>query len=118
MKRVILATQSTTSSMKWLGADSLSVELPDRIVLTDNGAYDLEKQGIDGFYTWVGYRHNGSRSEAKMAREVKNTAYNIVVPALVEYCQHHGVEVYEDDVIMDDYIDKLDMFRVWVDSEV
>lgn len=114
MKRWIHASNEVTGKMILLRENDLGVELPDRITLTDNGARDLTKQGINGYYVWVGYRHKGSRSEANMAREVKNVAYDIIVPALVDFCQSKGIEVYEDDIVVDDYIDSLDMFRVWV----
>ena len=117
MKRWIHASDEVKGTMALLGQSDLGVEVPDRITITDNGAYDLEKQGINGYYTWVGYRHHGSRSEARMAREVKNVAYNIIIPALVDFCQSKGIEVYEDDIVLDDYIDSSDMFRVWVDID-
>ena len=88
----------------------LDIDLPDRITLTDNGAYDLEKQGMNGVYTWVGYQHKGGRSEQKMAKAVENFAYDVVAPALAAY-----VSMPEDSVEIENHINQVDMFRVWVE---
>lgn len=107
----IKAGSENSGNMRCVKQQQLNVSLPDRITLTDNGAYDLEKKGIDGCYVWVGYEHKGSRSEAKMAKVVKDAAYDIVAPALAKLC---GKSV--DDVKIENHIDSSDMYRVWIAS--
>lgn len=96
-----------------LNEKDLRIALPPRIILTDNGAADLEKQGKVGYYTWVGYEHLGKnyRSDPKMSRLVEETARNIIAPAFAEIC----IEPIEN-VVIEDFIDSVDMFRVWVSS--
>ena len=103
---------SDESGFELVTDKDLGVDLPDRIILTDNGAYDLEQQGINGVYTWVGYRHKGSKSESRMVKEVKNVARDIVAPALADY-----VSLPEKDAHIDDFTDTLDMVRVWIECE-
>lgn len=107
MKRYIRS--NVQNKMIAVSQDDLGITLPDRVFLTDNGAYDLEKKGHGGYYAWVGYAHKGSRSDAKLNREIGRLAYNVVAPALADYCN-----VSEDDVHVDDYINALDMYRVYV----
>lgn len=112
MKRmlVLASDEDIRGEFEFVSESDLDISLPDRITITDGGAYDLEKQGMNGIYTWIGYRHKGSRSEANMAREVKRVAYNSVASALAEYAS-----MPEDQVHIDDFIDKLDSFRVWIE---
>ena len=93
--------------MKVLYQNDLDVRLPDRIVLTDNGAYDLEKCGIEGYYVWVGYEHD-SRNNSKMLRLVEEAARDIVAPALANYSK-------VNDVHIEDRTSTTDMFRLWVE---
>lgn len=93
--------------MKILYQNDLDIRLPDRIVLTDNGAYDLEKRGIKGYYVWVGFEHD-LRNNSKMLRVVEDAARNIVAPALANYCK-------VNDVHIEDRTSTTDMFRLWVE---
>lgn len=79
--------------------------LPERIVLTDNGAADLEAKGINGYYVWIGYEHKAWASERKMNALVATTAQNIA-----KYLS----KTYSTQAIIQDYIKDLDMYRVYV----
>lgn len=93
--------------------EHINIDLPERItILGGGGAHDLEQKGISGYYTYVGYRHKGGRSESKMARTAIQVAYDVVAPALAYYA---GVD--EDDVNIDDFINSMDMVRVWVEVD-
>lgn len=89
-------------SIKDLAED---IKLPERVVLFDNGAYDLEQNGKSGFYTWVGYKHKGSRSEPRMDQIVSNVAYEIAELWSSRYAAK---------AVVQDYIRSLDAYRVYI----
>lgn len=89
----------------------LKVELPEDIILTWNGAADLENKGISGYFTWVGYKHKGrGQSRKTMLRRVEDSVYDLILPAFAKYCN-----VDEDDINVDDFSNSVDMYRVWVE---
>jgi hypothetical protein len=73
-----------------------------RIVVTNNGFDDLERQGYSGKGFWVGYKH-GRRgtSEMKMKSAVEEAA-----EALAEH-------FYGSDAEIEDHWKATDMFRVY-----
>lgn len=92
--------------MKDLAED---IKLPERVVLFDNGAYDLEQNGKSGFYTWVGYNHRGVRSEPRMNQLVANIAHEIA---------ELWSSKYEAMAVVQDYIRSLDAYRVYIQVSI
>ena len=83
-----------------------AIELPERVVLTDNGCYDLAKQGKSGYYAWIGYKHDESgRSEAKMNNVIRKTAQDIA---------KYWKEQYGKEAVVEDFIHSVDMYRVHI----
>lgn len=74
----------------------------DRIIVTSNGFYDLEKQGLSGEGFWVGYKH-GKRgtSEMKMKPAVEKAALVL------------AKHFYGSDYEIEDKWKATDMFRVY-----
>ena len=97
MKRMIITAsdENVRGEFELVDQSDIGIDLPDRIILTDNGAFDLESQGMNGVYTWVGYKHKGSKSEQQMARAVEDAAYDIIAPALAEYASMPEDSVYK-----------------------
>lgn len=88
----------------------LDVRIPDKIIFTDNGAYDLEREGITGYYTWIGYEHSASGAPSKALEKVlEKYVYEEVVPAFKNL-----FGVGENMIIVDNKLDSSDMFRVWI----
>lgn len=78
---------------------------PD-LVLTDNGAYDLEKQGLKGHYVWVGYLHSiTGKPNHRMDKYVEEAAYKIADL----YRKAYGKEA-----TVEDKMNTTDMFRIWI----
>lgn len=74
----------------------------ERIIITDNGFYDLEKKGKNGIGCWVGYKHNKSGStEQRMYDSVSSVA------ELINDLLFNGKGVVED------HWNNTDMFRVY-----
>jgi len=96
--------------MKCLYADDLGIQTPDRIILTDNGAYDLQKQGIEGYYVWIGYRHGRGVSASKMDYQVRVFKNTVVIPALME-----KLGVPKERIHSEDLTKTTDMYRVYVE---
>ena len=92
-----------------LSEKELDIIVPENIVFTDNGAYDLEKAGISGYYTWIGYEHtsNGS-SNMKSSKQLEKYVYNEVVPIFED--------IFNSKVVVDDKRDTTDMFRIWAST--
>lgn len=85
------------------------VELPDRVVLVNNGAFDLEQKGLSGFYVWVGYRHDDSgSSEISMKSVLQKTTHSVG-----KWLQEYAGTKYE----VDDFWKDLEMYRVWAGGE-
>ena len=85
------------------------IELPDRVVCVNNGAFDLEQKGLSGFYVWLGYRHDDSGSvESSMKSVLQRTAHTIG-----KWLQGQNGIKYE----IDDYWKEFEMFRVWAGRE-
>lgn len=85
-----------------------------RPVFTDNGAYDLEKAGLSGYYVWVGYRHSArGASEARKNKMLKEFVYNSVLPLFEEFVDGSG-EGNVEDIVVEDKLATTDMFRLYV----
>ena len=85
------------------------VELPDRVVLTDNGAFDLEQKGMSGFYVWLGYQHDESgSSEISMKSVLQRTAYEVGKWMQGKYNTKYNIE---------DKWKDFEMFRVYVEKD-
>lgn len=85
------------------------VELPDRVVLVNNGAFDLEQKGLSGFYVWIGYKHNDSgSSEISMKSVLQKTTHSVG-----KWLQEYAGTKYE----VDDFWKDLEMYRVWAGGE-
>ena len=88
----------------------LDVNVPERIIFTDNGAYDLEKEGITGYYTWVGYEFDEKgHSDTKLERELEKYVYDVIKPA---FKGKFGIS--DSKVMIEDRRATSAMFRVWV----
>lgn len=85
------------------------IKLPERVVLFDNGAYDLEMNGKSGLYTWVGYNHKGLRSEPRMNQIVGNVAYEIAELWSSKYAAK---------AVVQDYIRSVDAYRVYIEVSI
>lgn len=83
---------------------------PDYLVITDGGAYDLEKKGLSGYYVWVGYVHEGrnGRSDPKRMKGVQNKLYDIA-KALAEVTKRNVNEV-----VVEDFVRPMDMYRLYI----
>ena len=86
--------------------------IPERIIFTNNGAYDLEQKEIFGYYTWVGYQHKSMRSERKMAELIEKFARTEVVDAFA-----NTFNLPINQVHVEDHINTTDMFRIWVECD-
>lgn len=84
-----------------------SVKLPDRVVLTNGGAFDLEQKGKSGWYVWVGYEHKGWKSEPTMQSVVARTAEEVGRWLSKTYAGKYNV---------DNFWKTQDMFRVWIEG--
>lgn len=102
-------SESIDSSMKCIAYSLREEDFTDneKIVFTDNGAYDLEKKGINGVYLWVGYEHKGGRSNRKLGEEACNVAYKVG-----EYLD----KKYNGLSRVDNFISSSDMCRVWIET--
>ena len=83
-------------------------DLPKGIVLTDNGAHDLETAGKSGRYIWVGYSHGRGATEYRMHPVVKEVAYRIA--DLFE-------KKYKKKATVDNFLRTTDMMRVYVEND-
>ena len=83
---------------------------PCKVVLVNQGAYDLEQKGKSGHFTWVTYVHPGKygKSQKKMNPIIEDVANQIADM----YKEKYGKEA-----IVEDHIDSLDMFRVYVEDD-
>ena len=86
-----------------------AITLPDRVIISACGAYDLEKKGMSGYYTWIGYQHKGWASENKMIPIIRDVADQIA-----KYLSNK----YNGKAIVQDYIKSFDMYRVYIETEV
>lgn len=84
--------------------------IPDFIILTDNGAVDLEKQGLYGFYIWVGYKHSRFAPEYTKEKAMEE-CLPYIEGIFTEYLE--SVLGYEPDIEVQDFIDSTDMFRIY-----
>ena len=86
----------------------LDINVPDQLVFTDNGAYDLEKENITGYYTWIGFEHSSNgATNTRLAKTLEKYVYDEVVPTFERL---FGTK----QVVVDDKRSTTDMFRVWV----
>lgn len=83
---------------------------PCKVVLVNQGAYDLEQKGKSGHFTWVTYVHPGKygKSQKKMDPIIEDVANQIADM----YKEKYGKEA-----IVEDHIDSLDMFRVYIEDD-
>lgn len=90
--------------------DKLSIDDKDYpYVLTDNGAYDLEKQGKNVIYTWVGKQHKGLRSlTSKQIGKLYDFIDKYVLPEFAKYCKTEKTSIH-----IDDFTNSTDMYRLW-----
>ena len=79
-------------------------EIPniDRIVITNNGFYDLEKKGKNGTGCWVGYKHNKSGSTENRMYDSVSRAAELINKVL-----------FNSKGIVEDRWGNTDMFRVY-----
>lgn len=100
--------------MRRLQAADLGIKLLDeeRLTLTDNGVLDLEKKGIEGYYTWVGFRHGKGVNPSKMVRKMESFIYHTLIPAMIK-----KFHVEEDEICVENFVRQLDMFRVYVEVQ-
>lgn len=84
-----------------------SVKLPDRVVITGGGTFDLEQKGKSGWYVWVGYEHKGWKSEPTMQSILARTAEEVGRWLSKTYGGKYNV---------DNFWKTQDMFRVWVED--
>lgn len=90
--------------------DKLSLDDKDYpYVLTDNGAYDLTKQGKNVIYTWVGKQHKGLRSlTSKQIGKLYDFIDKYVLPEFAKYCKTEKTSIH-----IDDFTNSTDMYRLW-----
>lgn len=84
-------------------------DLPNIIVFFDNGAHDLQKQGYDGYYLWVGYKHKGSRSENKK-EELLRKAISKIYDDFELYLKDKGI--INPRIIIQDFLKTSDAYRL------
>lgn len=85
--------------------DPMQFTSNSKIVFIDNGAYDLEKQGVSGVYLWVGYEHDKTgRSNPKLNAESISVANKVGT---------YFKKIYGRDYTVDDFTSSTDMVRVW-----
>lgn len=82
-----------------------NIDLPGRIILTDNGAYDLELQGKCGHYVWIGFCHGKGTSLDKM----KSIMLDIAEEIADIYQDRYNKRPY-----IEDFTNSNDMYRVYV----
>ena len=88
----------------------LDITAPEGLVFTNNGCYDLEKDGITGYYAWIGYKFDErGRAVPRLERELEKYVYDTVKPAFKSL---FGVTDHE--VIVEDRRATSATFRVWV----
>lgn len=92
-----------------------NTETADRIVTTNNGFYDLEKQGLSGYGVWLGYSHKGYASEKKMNSYIREIIPQ-VKEVMVKVLNEKGVKCNEGDIVVNDMIDTTDMIRLYFAS--
>ena len=86
--------------------NELPVNLPDNYVLTDNGAYDLERNGLSGCYVWVGYEHSRSATRNKLLYNGLDQVAKKVADSLATK--------YSATPVIEDKRNSTDMFRIYV----
>lgn len=81
---------------------------PRHVVLANNGAYDLEKQGKGGYYVWIGYEHGrGGRSDARMGAVLYQTALEVAK----EFERKYG-----GTAVIENKMASTDMYRVYIEK--
>lgn len=85
---------------------------------TDNGFYDLSKQGAKGYGVWVGFQHNIRGKQPVNRNQLSNFVRNTAVEHLLkEVNQRVGKKYSKEDVVIEDRWDSTDMFRIYIKTE-
>lgn len=90
--------------------------LPHDFVYTNGGYYGLVKNLRDNqrvYGTWVGFEHQGNRTDAKLRNLLPQVVKNIAVPAMAKY-----LNVPETEIKVQDDRNLTDMFRLYYIGEV
>ena len=83
------------------------------IIFTNNGFWDLEKNGYNGFGVWVSYMHPGTgASIKKYANTVKQFIQEQLVPVFEKYIAEH-CDGDAEKIIIEDKTAVTDGFRVY-----
>ena len=97
--------------------ESYLTDKDEPFVYSDNGVYDLNKQGKKGYSVWVGFKHNVRGRQPvdrnKMLRFIENTAIKHLIK---EVNKKTGQNFSENDVVIEDYWKPVDMFRLYIDT--
>lgn len=96
--------------MKCVYAEQLGVELPERLTLCDIGCYDLEKQGIDGYYTGIGFRHSKGVSLRNMNSKMVAFMEDTIIPTMMAM-----YNVTREQIHVNDFTKLMDSYRVYVE---
>lgn len=94
---------------KFLGDD-----LPEGLVLTDNGFYDLEQKNVSGVGIWIGFQHSTSARDRKLRQVMKTFVYREGYRLFKEFIRKNNLG--SDDVIINDFVNSTDMFRLYTQN--
>ena len=85
---------------------------PEGIVFTDNGYYDLEKEGISGKGVWVGFKHTSSGASNNKLKKTLKSVISDVENDMKKYIKSEGIKD-AGEVKVNDFMNSSDMYRVY-----
>lgn len=83
---------------------SSNIPFADKLVITNNGFYDLEKKGLVGKGFWIGYEHDSVTKANKRAMysSVEDAAYLL------------NKVLFKGKGVVEDFWSSSDMFRIYM----
>jgi hypothetical protein len=91
--------------------NAMSAAYP-KLVFTNNGFSDLEKDGKSGYGVWVGYQHGKGGGPLKAREKMMRSAMPEVKQNFIKFLADKGIKANNSSVKTEDFVDKADMFRV------
>jgi hypothetical protein len=114
------STISLPDKMESLYSDMDEKYLSDKrpYTYTDNGFFDLNKQGAKGYGIWIGFRHKLRGRQPVNRNQLSDFVRNTAVEHLLkEVNQKTGKKYVKKDVVIEDFWDATDMFRIYIKTE-
>ena len=95
------------------------------VTFVNAGVYDLEKAGKEGYSVYTGYRHPGNGASIKRyLNNLTSYTYGTVAETFAKILtEKYGVKTFDgpvtaSDVVIHDFTDTMDMYRLFVEAPV